>query len=129
MTDSGQWREMAERSLALFGERAKQQPQAMPQLLVALDFHLDKPKQIIIAGSPQRADTQKMLREVHRQYIPGKVVLLADGGAGQQFLIQYLPFLKTVKRLNGKATAYVCENYACKLPTTDVAVMLKQLKN
>jgi uncharacterized protein YyaL (SSP411 family) len=44
-------------------------------------------------------------------------------------LIQYLPFLKTVKRLNGKATAYVCENYACKLPTTDVAVMLKQLKN
>jgi uncharacterized protein YyaL (SSP411 family) len=127
MTDSGQWREMAQRSLALFGERAKQQPQSMPQLLVALDFHLDKPKQIIIAGSPQRADTRKMLREVHRQYIPGKVVLLADGGAGQQFLIQYLPFLKTVKRLDGKATAYVCENYACKLPTTDVAVMLKQL--
>jgi uncharacterized protein YyaL (SSP411 family) len=127
MTDSAPWREMAERSLALFGERAKQQPQSMPQLLVALDFHLDKPKQIIIAGSLQRADTQKMLREVHRQYIPGKVVLLADGGAGQQFLIQYLPFLKTVKRLDGKATAYVCENYACKLPTTDVAVMLKQL--
>jgi uncharacterized protein YyaL (SSP411 family) len=128
MTDSAQWREMAERSLALFSERAKQQPQSMPQLLVALDFHLDKPKQIIIAGSLQRADTQKMLREVHRQYIPGKVVLLADGGAGQQFLIQYLPFLKTVKRLDGKATAYVCEDYACKLPTTDAAVMLKQLK-
>jgi uncharacterized protein len=128
MTDSGQWHDMAERSLALFGERAKQHPQSMPQLLVALDFHLDKSKQIIIAGAPQREDTRKMLREVHRQYIPGKIVLLADGGAGQQFLMQYLPFLKTVKRLDGKATAYVCEDYACKLPTTDAAVMLKQLK-
>jgi uncharacterized protein YyaL (SSP411 family) len=128
MTDSGQWRDMAERSLSLFGERAQRHPQSMPQLLVALDFHLDKPKQIIIAGNPQREDTRKMLREVHRPYIPGKVVLLADGGAGQQFLIQFLPFLKTVKSLDGKATAYVCENYACKLPTTDVAVMLKQLK-
>ena len=127
ITDSQQWRDMADRSLGLLGEQTKRRPESMPQMLVALDFHLHKPKQIVIAGNLQGEDTRKMLREVHRQFIPGKIILLADGGAGQQFLGQYLPFLETVKRLDGKATAYVCEDYACKLPTTDVAVMLKQL--
>jgi uncharacterized protein YyaL (SSP411 family) len=31
--------------------------------------------------------------------------------------------------LDGKATAYVCENYACQLPTTEVGVMVKLLES
>ena len=99
----------------------------MPQMLVALDFHLDKPKQIIIAGDQQKADTKSLLREVHNRYIPNKVILLADGGDGQRFLGQSLPFLKEMKRLGGKATAYICENYACQLPTSDLKVMTRLL--
>ena len=63
---------MADRSLALLGEQTKRRPESMPQMLVALDFHLHKPKQIVIAGNLQGEDTRKMLREVHRQFIPGK---------------------------------------------------------
>jgi len=50
----------------------------MPQMLVALDFQLDKPKQIVIAGNLQHDDTKAMLREVHKEYIPNKVILLAE---------------------------------------------------
>lgn len=126
-TDNQRWRALAERTLALFGGRLNEQPQAMPQMLAALDLHLDKPKQIIIAGQRGTEDTEKMLREAHAHYIPNKIILLADGGAGQQFLNQYLPFIETVKMRGGKATAYICENYACKLPTTDLNVMAKLL--
>ena len=128
MTDNRKWREMANRTLALFSGRLNEFPQAMPQMLTALDYHLDKPKQIIIAGQRGKEDTEKMLREAHAQYIPNKIILLADGGAGQQFLNRYLSFIETVKMRGGKATAYICENYACKLPTSDLSVMAKLLE-
>jgi uncharacterized protein YyaL (SSP411 family) len=95
----------------------------MPQMLVALDFHLDKPKQIVLAGNPRHDDTKAMLREVHKHYIPNKVILLADGGEGQRFFSQYLSFIQSVKMHNGKATSFICENYVCQLPTTDLKVM------
>ena len=128
MTNHPAWRALAERTLVLFGERLEQAPESMPQMLAALDFQLDKPKQIILAGVRGRADLQAMLAEAHRRYLPNKIVLLADGGAGQQYLSRSVPFLETVTMRGGKATAYICENYACKLPTADAQVMAKLLE-
>src|SRR5207249_12159894 len=93
-----------------------------------LDFHLDKPKQIVIAGNPQHDDTKEMLREVHKQYIPNKVILLADGGEGERFLSHYISFIQSVKMRGGKATIFICENYVCQLPTSDLKVMSRLLQ-
>jgi hypothetical protein len=123
MTDNDDWKQKGAQTIATFADRLQQYPSIMPQMLAALEFQLDKPKQIIIAGVPEAADTQKMLREIHSRYLPNKIILLADGDEGQKHLSKYLPFIASVSILNGKATAYVCENYVCKLPTTDVAVM------
>ncbi|MBI2437505.1 MAG: thioredoxin domain-containing protein [Lentisphaerae bacterium] len=128
MTDDQTFREMADQTLLAFGERLQQAPSAMPQMLAALAFRLGKPKQVIIAGKPDAPDTRAMLRETHKEFIPNKTVLLADGGAGQQVLAGYLEFLKTVNMLNGKATAYVCANNVCSLPTTDLDTMAALLK-
>jgi uncharacterized protein YyaL (SSP411 family) len=46
------------------------------------------------------------------------VLLLADGAAGQKQLAHWLPLLANVTRKQGRATAYICENYVCNLPTT-----------
>ena len=125
--DKTEWREMAERTLRLFGNRLQSIPHAMPQMLVAVDFSLDQPKQIIIAGQPQAPDTRAMLRALHERFIPNKILLLADGDKGQNYLGLYLPFIQSMTRINAQATAYICENYACQLPTTEAAVMLKLL--
>jgi uncharacterized protein len=127
MTDNKKWRELADRALTLFGKRLDELPVAMPQMLAVLDYHLDKPKQIVIAGHPGREDTEKMLHEVQARYIPNKIILLADGGPGQEFLSRYLPFIQSMKMRGDRATAYICENYACKLPTSDLSVMAKLL--
>jgi uncharacterized protein YyaL (SSP411 family) len=44
---------------------------------------------------------------------------LADGGDGQRYLEEKLEAVREMKPLNGKAAAYVCENFACKAPVTD----------
>jgi uncharacterized protein YyaL (SSP411 family) len=126
-TDRAQYRDAAEKTLRLFGDHLHKAPQVVPQMLCALDSQLNKTKQIVIAGKSDGKDTCRMLLAIHESYLPNAIVILADGSESQKAMTKLLPFLESIKPIDGKATAYVCVNYACRLPTTDVAVMLKQL--
>lgn len=127
MTDNAAWRKRGEKTLAFFSASLKESPESLPQMLAALDFFLSKPRQIVIAGKPDASDTRAMLRVTHRLFLPNRILMLADGVAGQEFLSSRVEFLKSVKPLAGKATAYVCENYVCQLPTDDPAILEKLL--
>ena len=111
----------------LFSGRLQEHPASMPMMLVAADFHLSEPLQVVIAGDPASEDTRAMLRAAHQVYLPNRILLGADGGAGQAFLAQHAAFIKDIKPLGGKATAYVCQDYTCQQPTSDLAVWRKQL--
>jgi len=70
-----------------------------------------------------------MLRAVHENFIPDKILLLTDGGNGQAFLGKRLEFVKDIKPIAGKATPFVCRDYACQLPTTNIVTMLKNIES
>lgn len=123
MTDRKEWKEKATRTLAMFAQRLKTYPEAMPQLVAALDFSFSKPKQIIIAGRPDAPDTRALLQLVHERFLPNKILMVADGADGQRQLSEWLPFIGSVGPKQGQATAYICENYVCKLPTADPQVV------
>ena len=106
-----------------FSGLLKQGPQAMPLMLVALSRVESKPKQIFLAGQREAADTTALLKEVHRRYLPHRVVFLADGGRAHKRLASRIEVLDSFRAINGRATAYVCENYVCRLPTSDPAVL------
>ena len=127
MTDRKEWREKADATFDAQAWQLTERGAMLPQLAVALDFSLSKPKQIVIAGRPGASDTRAMLKLVHDRFIPNKILLLADGGSGQKRLAEWLPFIKTMERKDGKATAYICENYACKLPTADLQTAARLL--
>ncbi len=128
MSNNKVWREMAEKSIRVFEKRLLQTPQGMPQMMAALDFHLDKPKQILIAGDRDSTDTHDLVREIHKRFIPNKIVFLADGGEAQQQLAEGLDILKSLRRIDGKATAYICQNYICDLPSNEPAVVARLLQ-
>ena len=127
MTDDAGLRGKAERTLAAFGSELRRTPHALPAMLTALTFHLDKPRQIVIAGQLEGQDTQDLLAVVRGRFEPNQIVLLADGGLGQDWLAQRLVFLRGLGPLNGKATAYVCENHACQTPVITAAALRQQL--
>ncbi len=126
-TDSAQWRDKAQKTLSAFAARLQSDPEAMPALASALDFRLSQTKQILISGDPGSRDTRELLHEVNARFLPNKILLLADGGTGQQRLARWLPFVAGAHRVGGRATAYVCENYICKLPTADPHVVARLL--
>jgi uncharacterized protein YyaL (SSP411 family) len=122
------FRERAEKTIAAFAGVLNHYPSAMPQMLVALDLSLAKPRQIVIAGKPGATDTRDLLEEVRKHYLPQTIVLLADAGPGQKYLAEKLPELETMRPIGGKTAAYVCENFTCKAPVTSVEELRKLLK-
>jgi hypothetical protein len=127
LTATPRYDEISRKSLAAFTLRFRRTPFAVPQMLCAIDTALSKHRQIVIAGTPDAADTKAMLRAVRERFLPNTILLLADGGARQAALAKRLKFLAAIKPLDGKATAYVCENYACQVPTTDMEKLRQML--
>jgi uncharacterized protein YyaL (SSP411 family) len=121
LTDSKELRERADRTIASAADQLDKLPSAMTQMLCAVDFSLAKPRQIVIAGKPDADDTRALLREVRAVFSPNQIVLLADGARGQEWLGGRLEFLRSVGPVDGKAAAYVCENFTCQAPVTDPA--------
>jgi uncharacterized protein YyaL (SSP411 family) len=120
MTDRQEFRHSAEKTLEAFASRIQGIPSAVPQMLVAYGFSLTKPKQIILVGEPSAPSTKEMLRVVEGQFLPDRIILFVDG-ASREILARYLPAVETMTAGDGQTTAYVCENYTCKLPTADAA--------
>ncbi|MBA2623034.1 MAG: thioredoxin domain-containing protein [Chthoniobacterales bacterium] len=113
------YRQRAEKTIAAFGATLTRIPGAMPQMLVALDFSLRKPRQIIVAGEPDSDATKALLRAVHAHFLPSKVLLLADGAAGSAFLEEKIEALREMKPLGKQPASYVCDNFTCQTPVTD----------
>jgi uncharacterized protein YyaL (SSP411 family) len=111
--------ERAEKTIDAFAPQIGHFPSAMPQMLVALDLSLSEPRQIVIAGRRDSGGTRALIAEVHRHFVPNKVLLLAEGGEGQRYLEEKLEALRGMKLIDAKAAAYVCENFTCKAPVTD----------
>jgi hypothetical protein len=116
MTDRKDFRDASDRLLRAFAPRIGAQPVAVPQMLAAYEFNLSKPKQIVLVG---REGLPAMLHELNSRFLPHKIVLLVNGEQSRKALSAYLPVIETMTEEGGKATAYVCENYACQLPTAD----------
>ncbi|HEX8280693.1 MAG TPA: hypothetical protein VF551_04910, partial [Chthoniobacterales bacterium] len=120
-------RRRAEKTIAAFAATLTRVPSAMPQMLVALDYSLGKPQQIVIAGEREADRTQELLREVHRHFHPRKILLLADGAAGSAFLEEKLEALRGMKQVDSNATAYVCQDFTCQAPVNEPAELRKLL--
>ena len=125
--NDSKYQERAEQTINAFRQTLSTFPSAMPQILVALDFSLSKPRQVVIAGKLDAPETKVLLGEVRRHFSPNTIVLLADGGEGQKYLGENNEAIRAMTPVNGKAAAYVCENFTCKAPVTDPQALARLL--
>ncbi len=112
----------------VFSAQVNRSPMGYTQLLLATEFAMGPAYEIVIVGDPGSTDTQVMTQLVQRQYVPNRVLLLKSAGADGEKLAKLAPFTETQYAIDGKATAFVCQNYACKAPTTELEAVEKALK-
>jgi uncharacterized protein YyaL (SSP411 family) len=121
LMDNQTYRNLATAVLREVGDQVRRYPSGFGYALSAADFLLSTPKEVAIVGK-DAADISPLLAETWRHYLPNKVV--APGIAGESAAI---PLLENRPPVNDLATAYVCENYTCQQPVTDVFDLRKQL--
>jgi uncharacterized protein len=114
-----QLEDRANKTINAFAPTLSHFASAMPQMLVACDYSLSKPRQIVIAGKIDNEQTKALLKEVHRHFLPNTVLMLADGADGQKYLGEKNEAIHAMSMVDGKSAAYVCENFTCKAPVTD----------
>jgi uncharacterized protein YyaL (SSP411 family) len=119
ITGNSDYEERAERIAAASLAMLVKYPSAFTQQLQALDFALGPSLEIVISGLQGAADTRRMLKVVRDRFIPNKVLLLRPPAEEVAGITAISPFTEPLLMLEGKATAYVCEDYRCELPTTD----------
>jgi uncharacterized protein YyaL (SSP411 family) len=119
--------EKAADTIKAFSGIVPRAPSGFSMMLTALEFAQGESYEIVIAGDPAQADTQKMLETIREQYIPNKVILLKGTKHQSDEVSRLAPFAKFHDTVGGKATAHVCIDYNCKLPTNDTDQLLKLL--
>jgi uncharacterized protein YyaL (SSP411 family) len=124
LTDSDDYRSRAVAVLHEIADSARRYPSGFGYALGAVDFYLSTPKEIAVIGK-DIPSIREFLTEIWAQYLPNKVVAAAtpedQSDSTRLVLLQQKPLV-------GPATAYVCENYTCKEPATDVQKLRQQLK-
>ncbi len=131
--------ERARKTIGAFAPTLSHFASAMPQMLVALEYSLAKPRQIVIAGKidslkdgfavANNNATKTLLAELHRHFLPNKILMLADGAEGQKFFADKNEAIGAMTPIDGKPAAYVCENFTCKAPVTDPKALGNLLSN
>jgi uncharacterized protein YyaL (SSP411 family) len=109
-----------------FEQQVSRGPSAFTQMMSAADFLEGPAFEIVIAGKAGGEDTRRLMAALNGRFIPNKVVVFRpepDGGG----VTDLAPYTKKQRAIDDAATAYVCRNYACELPTTEVAKMLELL--
>jgi len=120
LTGDAAWSGYAERIFKAFAGAVERYPTGHAMLLMALQAAYGRPKEIVVAGTRGDAATEAMLREARSAFLPNAVVLLHESGDAGEAARRLAPFLADKTPIGGAATAYVCENYACQAPTTDL---------
>ncbi len=123
LSDRKEYHVKAESIFRAFAPQVERSPGAFERLLCAADFYHDRVKEIAIIGDPASADTAALVRTVYDRYLPNKLV----AGAADLEPDPVTPLLEGKTRMRGESTAYVCENYRCKLPVTSSEDLAKQL--
>jgi uncharacterized protein YyaL (SSP411 family) len=121
LTMDQRFTELGGKVLDAFSQQLQLSPEYSSAMLRALDFQLGPTREIIIAGNTDKPGTQKMLQLIHEKFLPNTVVLLHESDKDNSAFYDIVPFVKNQTVIDGKTTAYVCENYTCNKPVNNIA--------
>lgn len=128
LTSDDSYRKRAERALQSFSETLQSNPVALSEMLLAVDFYLNKIKEIVIVTPKgKQKGAEFFLAELRKQFLPHKILVVLEEGDEIQRYSKIIPFVKAKVAQKSKVTAYVCEKGLCQLPTTDPGVFAKQI--
>ncbi|MEX0332399.1 MAG: thioredoxin domain-containing protein [Puniceicoccaceae bacterium] len=129
MTGNTSYEEHSQKLLEAISGNLNEGSTSYCQLMCAVDFALGPSVEIVIAGEPGSEDVEDMLRVARTTYFPNKVLLFRPDTDEIPDIAELAPFTRYQESLDGKATVYVCRDFACQAPSTDPRFLRAELDN
>jgi hypothetical protein len=128
-TTDPQYRARAEKAFRYAAPTLKSNPTSLSEMLLALDFLLDRPKQVVVvlpreAGKDESAPLLSVFRD---KFVPNRVLSVVREGQEQEKAARIIPLVRGKEAVGGRVTIYVCEERTCMPPTSDPAELLRQV--
>ena len=118
LTGDQRYYQYAEKVLRSYYDAMENQPHGFAHLLCALDFYLEKPKDVVMIGERGDPGVEELLTKIHSIYQPNMTSQLASPS---ETLERLSPLLRGKSQVGDKATVYVCHNFTCSAPVTSWA--------
>ena len=126
LTGDDSMAEKIERTFGAFASRAAQIGRAIPMMMTALSTYHSGMPQVVLAGDPSASDTQTLTRAAYRRYMPTALIIPLTS-RHREHVGRLLPWIGAMQPRNGRATAYVCRDFACQAPATSAEELVAQL--
>jgi hypothetical protein len=126
-TGGSNWEEIGFNIFKAFSNKINQVPSAHTFMLTANMFGTESPKEVVIVANETYPEIKSTILELQKSYNPHTVYLFKSMKE-QSKLNQIAPWTETHIPIDDKLTFYVCENFACKMPTVDINAAKKYLK-
>ncbi len=127
-TTDDTYRQRAEKTLRAFSTPLQQSPAALSEMLLAIDFRVDMPKEIIIVSADTPSAAEPFLAKFRTTFLPNRILSVVVENDQFDRHASLIPLIEGKFARDGRTTAYVCENRICDLPTTDPLVFAAQLQ-
>ncbi|MBM3726472.1 MAG: thioredoxin domain-containing protein [Acidobacteria bacterium] len=119
LTGDSRYRLAAERAASAFSNKLYDQPVTAPNMVAAVERLLSPARQVVIAGDA----AESLLAEVRARFLPATAVLRPSSA-----LAELAPAVAAMTPVEGRAAAYVCENFTCRLPVVTRAELAALLQ-
>ena len=125
ITGETKWAEISDKIFITFSNEIQKTPSGYASMVNAFLFNTDNPKEIVIVGSGKDSDTISAIEKIKSEYVPNKVIIFKDTDDELNKLSPLAKWTVTQETIDEKTTYYICQDFACKIPTTDLDLALK----
>ncbi len=115
------------RTIEAFRSQWRGTPHAMPEMLCAIAAALEPPRQVVLVGERGREDFQALAAVLAERLGPRRALLAVTDDADRRWFAESSPWMAERRAVDGRATAYVCEDFACQAPVTDASALRRLL--
>ena len=125
ITGETKWAEITDKIFMTFSNEIQKTPSGYASMVNSFLFNIDSPKEIVIVGSSNDDETIKAIKKIKSEYVPSKVIIFKDTDDELNKLSPLAKWTVTQETIDEKTTYYICQDFACKVPTTDLELALK----
>ncbi len=126
LTGHTEWENQASQALEVIGDAIRNSPRGFAYALVALDFAFGPTREVVLAFPSPAIKDSPFVQVAWQGYHPRQVILVQNP-RNKTELAAVAPFTQPLKPLNNQPTAYVCHNFQCELPITDLTQLQQTL--